>query len=102
MISVSQNYGFERVKSLMAEWLEQASQRHEIYCHGLEVMSLNPGWVELGVLEPQICTFGSQVSVLHLFTHLFHKICFSIFRNEWRNPLMGALCICIIFKLHTR
>ena len=38
------------VKSLMAEWLEQASQWHEMYCHDLEVMSSNPGWVELGVL----------------------------------------------------
>ena len=36
-------------KSLMASWLEQASQGHEVYCHDLEVMSLNPGRVELGV-----------------------------------------------------
>ena len=28
---------------LMAEWLEQASQWHEMYCRDLEVMSLNPG-----------------------------------------------------------
>ena len=35
-------------KSLLAEWLEQASQRHEMYCHDLEVMSSNPGR-ELGV-----------------------------------------------------
>ena len=34
----------------MAEWLEQASQWHEMYCHDLEVMSSNPGRVELGVL----------------------------------------------------
>ena len=35
----------------MAEWLEQASQWHEMYCHDLEVMSVNPsrGQVELGV-----------------------------------------------------
>ena len=33
----------------MAEWLGQASQWHEMYCHDLEVMSLNPGQVELGV-----------------------------------------------------
>ena len=33
----------------MAEWLEQASQWHEMYCHDLEVMSSNPGRVELGV-----------------------------------------------------
>ena len=29
--------------SLMAKWLEQASQLHGIYCHNLEVMSSNPG-----------------------------------------------------------
>ena len=34
---------------LVAKWLEQASQWHEMYCHDLEVMSSNPGRVELGV-----------------------------------------------------
>ena len=33
----------------MAEWLEQSSQWYEVYCHDLEVMSLNPGRVELRV-----------------------------------------------------
>ena len=33
----------------MAEWLQQASQWHEMYCRDLEVMSLNPGQVELGI-----------------------------------------------------
>ena len=33
-------------KSLMAEWLQQASQWHELYCHDLEVMSSK---VKLGV-----------------------------------------------------
>ena len=36
-------------QSLIAEWLEQASQWHEMYCHDLEVISSNPGQVELGV-----------------------------------------------------
>ena len=36
-------------KSLMAKWLEQESQWHEMYCHDLEVMSSNPSQVELGV-----------------------------------------------------
>ena len=31
-----------QTQSLMAEWLEQASQWHEVYCHDLEVMSSNP------------------------------------------------------------
>ena len=35
----------------MAEWLEQASHWHEIYCHDLEVISLSPSWVELYVLS---------------------------------------------------
>ena len=34
----------------MAKWLEQASQWQEMYCHDLEIMSSNPGQVELGVL----------------------------------------------------
>ena len=47
----------------MAEWLEQASQWHEMHHHDLEIMSSNPGWVELEVcryfcpkpyLEPKI------------------------------------------------
>ena len=33
----------------MAEWLEQASQWHEMYCHDIEVMSSNSSRVELGV-----------------------------------------------------
>ena len=35
--------------SMMAKWLEQASQWHEKYCHDLEVMSSNHSQVELGV-----------------------------------------------------
>ena len=31
-----------------AELLEQASQRHKVYYHDLEVISLDPGRVELG------------------------------------------------------
>ena len=45
----------------MAKWLGQASQWHEMFCYDLEVMSSNPGRVELkvhsisvlSVLEPQ-------------------------------------------------
>ena len=37
------------LNSLMAEWLGQAPKRHEMYFHYLEVMDLNPGWVELEV-----------------------------------------------------
>ena len=33
----------------MAEWLEQASQWHGMYCHNLEIMSSNPSQVKLEV-----------------------------------------------------
>ena len=33
----------------MAEWLQQASEWHGMYCHDLEVMSSSPNRVELGV-----------------------------------------------------
>ena len=33
----------------MAEWLEQASQWHEMDYHNLEVMSSNPNAAQLGV-----------------------------------------------------
>ena len=37
---------------------EQASQRHGMCCHDLEVMNSNPGRVELGVHSPSVlsCT----------------------------------------------
>ena len=38
----------------MAEWLEQTSQWHEMYCHDLEVMSSNPGRVELWVRSTSV------------------------------------------------
>ena len=38
----------------MAEWLGQASQRHEMYCHGLEIMSSSPNWIELGVRSTSV------------------------------------------------
>ena len=38
----------------MAEWLEQASQWLEVYCHDLEVVSSKPGWVELGVRSTSV------------------------------------------------
>ena len=43
-------------KSLMATWLEQTYQlqRHEMCCHDLEVMSLNPNQVELGVRSTSV------------------------------------------------
>ena len=37
----------------MAKLLEQACQWHELYCYEMEVMSLNPSRVELGVPSPK-------------------------------------------------
>ena len=52
----------------MAEWLEKASQWHEVYCHDLamEVMSSNPGRVKLVflsevVFEPNLSSFWNIV-----------------------------------------
>ena len=41
-------------ESLMAKWLEQVSQWHEMYCHDLEVMNSNPSGVELGVRSTSV------------------------------------------------
>ena len=38
----------------MVEWLEQALQWHEAYGHDLEVVSLNPSWIELGVRSTSV------------------------------------------------
>ena len=38
----------------MAKWLEQASQWHKMHYHDLEVMSSNPGQVEVGVLGTSV------------------------------------------------
>ena len=38
----------------MAEWLGRASQVHEMCCHDLEVMGLNPNQVELRVRRTSV------------------------------------------------
>ena len=47
-------------KSLMAEWLEQVSQWHGMYCHDLEVMSSNPDQVKLGVRSTSVLSYLNQ------------------------------------------
>ena len=49
----------------MAEWLEQVSQWHEMYCHDLKVMSSNPGQVELGVHSMSVlsCTWANIIFI---------------------------------------
>ena len=56
---------YDRQKSLMAEWLEQASQWHEMYCHDLEVMSSNPSWVKLGMRSTSVlCRTWTKTKIL--------------------------------------
>ena len=55
------------MKSLMAEWLEQASQCHEMCCHDPDVMSSNPGRVKLGVLSSSVLSlFEPKINILTL------------------------------------
>ena len=54
----------EAVESLMGNWLEQASQWHETYCHDLEVMSSNLGLVELGLSSTSV---PSRTSTKNIF-----------------------------------
>ena len=35
---------------MMAEWLVQAAQGHEMYSHDMEVLNSNPGRTELGCI----------------------------------------------------
>ena len=51
-----------KLKSLMAKWLEQASQWHEMYCHDLWVMNLNPIRIDFAVLSTSVlnCTWNKN------------------------------------------
>ena len=64
-----------------AEWLEQASQWHETYCHDLEVMSSNLKWVELGVYST------SQSSLSRTWTT---NISLSLVRYENTQPICSV------------
>ena len=37
--------------AVMAEWLQQASQLHEMHCLSLAFMGSNPTWIELRALN---------------------------------------------------
>ena len=53
--SNNKNLGFViSDKSLMAEWLGWASQGHAMYFYDLQVIGLNPGWVELRVCNTSV------------------------------------------------
>ena len=49
----------------MAQWLQQVSQWQEMYCHDLEVMSSNPGWVELGVRSTSVLSRTTWTTDMH-------------------------------------
>ena len=48
----------------MAEWLQQVSQWHEMYFHVLEVISSNPGQVELGMHSTSVL---SRTQTKHMY-----------------------------------
>ena len=60
-------------KSLMAKWLEQVSQWYEMCCHDLEVMSSNPGRVELEVRSTYVLsrTWSKNTSFANSIFHAF-------------------------------
>ena len=67
----------------MAEWLEQASQWHEVCCHDLEVMSSNPGRVELGVRGTSVLsrTWSKNIMLASVGLNIFYS---------WRKGLGAA------------
>ena len=83
-------------KSLMAKWLEQASQWREVCCHYLEVMSSNPSQVELGVRSTSVlsCTWTKN----HLFTEVFHKLVGLTFPYECWTLLEYSLLLSVQFQ----
>ena len=60
----------------MVEWLEQASQWHEMYCHDLEVMSSSPDRAELGVRGTSVLrrTWTKKYKNIHLQKLLLKKL----------------------------
>ena len=75
-------------KSLMAKWLEQVSQWHAMYCDDvwhamycddLEVMSLNPGQVELGVLSTSVLSRTWLINKRSLMIEWLEQV------SQWRE-----------------
>ena len=64
------------LKTLMAKWLEQASQWHGMYCHDLKVMSSSPSRVELGVRGTSVlsrCVLEPKILLYHI-PHKHHPM----------------------------
>ena len=88
-------------KSLMAEWLEQASQWHEMYYHDLELMSLNPGQVELGVHSTYVLcrTWTKDIFVtqcLKLLLRALSQCCLLLGTLLSSCPLLVTLSHCCL------
>ena len=63
----------------------------EMYCHDLEVMSSNPGQVELGVRSTSVlsCAWSKNIGTL----------------NTWKAPqknLTDQACLCMVIIFQTR
>ena len=59
----------------MAEWLEQESHWHKMYCHGLEVTCSNPSMVELGVCSTFVesCTWTQNYELKGFLQSVSHR-----------------------------
>ena len=80
----------------MAKWLEQASQWHEMYCHDLEVMSSNPGLVELGVHSTSVLsrTLTKYIIFVILYTRIQAcSCCCYVVRVAYLMPEYSLLTI---------
>ena len=53
----------------MAKWLKQASQRHEMCCHDLEIMNLNPCRVKLGALGTSVLS-PTSIKIKYSLDHI--------------------------------
>ena len=83
-------------KSLMAEWLEQASQWHEMCCHDSEVMSLNPGGVELGLLSTSVLSRTWTINILTLSPL---RIPLKAYKQYRKQPCFFVCLFCFAFSI---
>ena len=91
-------------KSLMAEWLEWASQWHETYCHDLEVKSSNPSWVKLGVHSTSVLshTWTKQWNILDVLKSKRKVLSLHITHWNTVNILMFEIHLCLHKGLQLR
>ena len=63
--------GMAIYRSLIAKWLQQASQWRKMYRHDLEVMSLSPGQVELRLRSTSVLSCTWTINIL---SHYFQQL----------------------------